>query len=188
MAEKTVHKRFWAHFPQRREFHPAVPIWRCLPPKCGSMMLCLWVSVSVWVCVVRGDPRLSWLGQGVGEGGGEDTIRPWFLWLWWHPDTHTHTLDTLAQASPLAWVCHHWPLFLSFSLSLSHIQTDAHTKTQTHAPKPENYSLACERWADGLPNDCCVQCKGSVLHSHYTSSLQLTRPQSTDLAFIYFTF
>lgn len=149
-------------------------------------MLCLWVSVSVWVCVVRGDPRLSWLGRGVGEGGGEDTIRPWFLWLWWHPDTHTHTRHTCTSISsglslpPLA--------SLSLSVFLSHIQTDAHTKTQTHAPKPENYSLACEHWADGLPNDCCVQCKGSVLHSHYTSSLQLTRPQSTDLAFIYLSF
>lgn len=102
--------------------------------------------------------------------------------------THTHIRHTCTSISsglslpPLA------PLSVFFSLSLSHIQTDAHTKTQTHAPKPENYSLACERWADGLPNDCCVQCKGSVLHSHYTSSLQLTRPQSTDLAFIYFTF
>lgn len=28
--------------------------------------------------------------------------------------------------------------------------------------------------------------KGSVLHSHYTSPLQLSRPQSTGLAFIYF--
>lgn len=93
-----------------------------------------------------------------------------------HTNTYTHWIDMqkhLFLSEPL--------LSLSCSLPL------AHTESQTHAPKPENCSLACKHWADGLPNDCCVQCKGSVLHSHYTSTLQPNRPQSKGLDFIYST-
>lgn len=51
----------------------------------------VYVPALVWVCVVKGDPRISWLWLGIGAGGGEDAIRPWFLWLWWHPDNGRHT-------------------------------------------------------------------------------------------------
>lgn len=71
--------------------------------------------------------------------------------------TTRHTLDRHAKASLPVWPPPLLPLFRSHSLPL------AHTESQTHAPKAENYSLACKHRADGLPNDCCVQCKGSVL-------------------------
>lgn len=145
-------------------------------------MQCLCISVRMCVrecvCVVKGDPWLSWLWLGIGAGGGEDTIRPWFLWLWWHPDNSRHIHNRYTCTS------------ISSALSLPplafHSHTHTHIQTQTHTPGPENYSLACKHWADGLPNDCCVQCRGSVLLSHYTFPLQLTRPQSAGLAFIYF--
>lgn len=155
VAEKMVYKWSWAHFPQRRDFHPVTLIWRCLPTKCGSMMQCLWVSVSMWVCVVKGDPRLSWLWQWLGVWVGKILSGSDFLWLWWHPDTHTCTIDTHAQASLLLRVRRNQPLALSLSQTHTHECTHP-TKTKTHAPKPENYSLACKHWADGLPNDCCV--------------------------------
>lgn len=145
-----------------------------------SVSACVCVCVYKCVCVVKGDPRLSWLRLGIGGGGGEDTIRPWFLWLWWHPDNsrrthrHAHTQQIhMARVSLLLRARHHRPL--------THLR--AHTETQTHTPESENYSLACKRWADGLPNDCCVQCRGSMLLSHYTSPLQLDPKAQVWLSF-----
>lgn len=76
---------------------------------------------SVSVCVVKGDPWLSWLRQGKRTGGagkilsGSDFCGS--------DDNQTHTLDSHAKASLPVWD----PPLLSLFLSLLHTPNRRHT-------------------------------------------------------------
>lgn len=104
--------------------HDAVSMYQCQD-------VCAWVCV----CVVKGDPWLSWLWLGIGAGGGEDTIRPWFLWLWWHPDNSRHIHKHLFCSEPA-----------TTGLSLTHTHTYTNTDTHTRAWKLQLSMQALSRW------------------------------------------